>query len=143
MTNKFYLETQQEGSPLSFAVAAGNIRRSSARFLFMALLHFGAVLLLTAASTETAAGSKGVYTNTWAVHVRGGAGEAERIARKHGFVNHGNVFGDYYHFQHRSVAKRSLSAHQGVHVRLDSDPQVNPCTHTHTHTQVRMHKGKR
>uniref|UniRef100_A0AAY4BDU7 P/Homo B domain-containing protein n=1 Tax=Denticeps clupeoides TaxID=299321 RepID=A0AAY4BDU7_9TELE len=96
------------------------------------------VLLLTAASTETTASSKGVYTNTWAVHVRGGAGEAERIARKHGFVNHGNVFGDYYHFQHRSVAKRSLSAHQGVHVRLDSDPQV-----TWTEQQVAKPRRRR
>ncbi|XP_063052653.1 furin (paired basic amino acid cleaving enzyme) b [Engraulis encrasicolus] len=66
----------------------------------------------------------GVYSNSWAVHVSGGAREAERIARKHGFINHGNVFGDYYHFQHRSVVKRSLSAHQGLHVRLHSEPQV-------------------
>ncbi|XP_066524024.1 furin (paired basic amino acid cleaving enzyme) b isoform X2 [Hoplias malabaricus] len=34
------------------------------------------------------------------------------------------VFGDYYHFQHRNVVKRSLSGHRGVHVRLHSEPQV-------------------
>eukprot|EP00061_Rhincodon_typus_P017244 g45850.t1 len=31
------------------------------------------------------------YTNTWAVHISGGAGEAKRIARKHGFINLGRV----------------------------------------------------
>uniref|UniRef100_A0A8C7M062 Furin (paired basic amino acid cleaving enzyme) b n=1 Tax=Oncorhynchus mykiss TaxID=8022 RepID=A0A8C7M062_ONCMY len=32
-----------------------------------------------------------VYTNTWAVHIEGGPQEADRISRKHGFINHGNV----------------------------------------------------
>uniref|UniRef100_A0A8C7T9V9 Furin (paired basic amino acid cleaving enzyme) a n=1 Tax=Oncorhynchus mykiss TaxID=8022 RepID=A0A8C7T9V9_ONCMY len=32
-----------------------------------------------------------VYTNTWAVHIAGGPHEADLIASKHGFVNHGNV----------------------------------------------------
>uniref|UniRef100_A0A8B9KYR3 Furin n=1 Tax=Astyanax mexicanus TaxID=7994 RepID=A0A8B9KYR3_ASTMX len=39
-------------------------------------------------------------------------------------ANSTRVFGDYYHFQHRSVVKRSLSGHRGVHVRLQSEPQV-------------------
>lgn len=34
------------------------------------------------------------------------------------------VFGDYYHFQHRTVVKRSLSDHRGTHVRLLKDPKV-------------------
>ena len=68
----------------------------------LGLLHTGALLLLlhlplktlgahratVAASSSTAAGT---YSNSWAVHITGGAHEAERIARKHGFVNHGNV----------------------------------------------------
>ncbi|TSK45824.1 Furin-1 [Bagarius yarrelli] len=65
-----------------------------------------------------------VYTNFWAVHIHGGKEEAQRIAYKHNFINLGNVFGDYYHFQHRGVVKRSLSGHRGVHVRLLSDPKV-------------------
>uniref|UniRef100_A0A8C8FJ56 P/Homo B domain-containing protein n=1 Tax=Oncorhynchus tshawytscha TaxID=74940 RepID=A0A8C8FJ56_ONCTS len=65
-----------------------------------------------------------VYTNTWAVHIAGGPHEADLIASKHGFVNHGNVFGDIYHFRHRSVEKRSLSGHRGTHVRLQKEPQV-------------------
>lgn len=32
-----------------------------------------------------------IYTNTWAVQVNGGPEEANRIAREHGFINHGNV----------------------------------------------------
>ncbi|MFT7819093.1 furin-1-like [Arapaima gigas] len=34
------------------------------------------------------------------------------------------VFGDYYHFRHRVLVKRSLSAHRGTHVRLQKEPQV-------------------
>uniref|UniRef100_A0A4W4G9W7 P/Homo B domain-containing protein n=1 Tax=Electrophorus electricus TaxID=8005 RepID=A0A4W4G9W7_ELEEL len=68
-----------------------------------------------------------VYTNTWAVHITGGEEEANRIAKKHNFINHGNVsmiFGDYYHFRHRRMVKRSLSAHRGTHIRLHGEPQV-------------------
>lgn len=32
-----------------------------------------------------------VYTNSWAVQISGGPEEADRIAREHGFINHGNV----------------------------------------------------
>ncbi|MEE6503405.1 hypothetical protein FKM82_004818 [Ascaphus truei] len=32
-----------------------------------------------------------VYTNTWAVHIPEGLSEADRIAKKHGFINHGQV----------------------------------------------------
>lgn len=34
------------------------------------------------------------------------------------------AFGDYYHFRHRTLAKRSLSDHRGTQVRLLSDPKV-------------------
>ncbi|XP_015259952.1 PREDICTED: furin [Cyprinodon variegatus] len=65
-----------------------------------------------------------IFTNTWAVQVNGGPEEAERIAREHGFINYGNVFGDYYHFRHHAVAKRALSGHKGMHVRLEKETQV-------------------
>uniref|UniRef100_A0A3P8ZH76 P/Homo B domain-containing protein n=1 Tax=Esox lucius TaxID=8010 RepID=A0A3P8ZH76_ESOLU len=65
-----------------------------------------------------------VFTNTWAVHIEGGPQEADRVARKHGFINHGNVFRDYYHFWHRTVVKRSLSGHRGIHIRLQKEPRV-------------------
>nr|XP_055047476.1 furin (paired basic amino acid cleaving enzyme) b [Misgurnus anguillicaudatus] len=87
------------------------------------LLLLGAFSILKNAEVHANA-DRGIYTNTWAVHIVGGAEEAERIAHKHGFISHGRVFGDYYHFQHRGVAKRSLSGHRGVHVRLHTEPQV-------------------
>ncbi|CAL8321883.1 unnamed protein product [Gadus morhua 'NCC'] len=34
------------------------------------------------------------------------------------------VFGEYYHFRHHGVEKRSLSGHRGTHVRLQSEQQV-------------------
>uniref|UniRef100_A0A671UNM4 Furin (paired basic amino acid cleaving enzyme) a n=1 Tax=Sparus aurata TaxID=8175 RepID=A0A671UNM4_SPAAU len=79
-----------------------------------------------------------VYTNTWAVHIPGGQEEAERIAAKHGFINYGHVFGDYYHFWHRRVVKRSLSDHRGTQVRLDKDPKV-----TWAEQQVSKQRKKR
>uniref|UniRef100_A0A8V0X4D8 furin n=1 Tax=Gallus gallus TaxID=9031 RepID=A0A8V0X4D8_CHICK len=66
-----------------------------------------------------------IYTNTWAVLVPAGPLEANRLARKHGFLNLGPIFGDYYHFQHRGVVKRSLSPHQPWHSRLAREPQVH------------------
>lgn len=36
-----------------------------------------------------------VYTNAWAVQIDGGPEEADRIAREHGFINHGNVSPSY------------------------------------------------
>uniref|UniRef100_A0AAQ4PQG8 P/Homo B domain-containing protein n=1 Tax=Gasterosteus aculeatus aculeatus TaxID=481459 RepID=A0AAQ4PQG8_GASAC len=34
------------------------------------------------------------------------------------------VFGDYYHFRHHAVEKRSLSGHRGTHIRLEKEPKV-------------------
>lgn len=34
------------------------------------------------------------------------------------------IFGDYYHFRHRGVVKRSLSPHQPWHSRLAREPKV-------------------
>ncbi|KAM4553978.1 furin (paired basic amino acid cleaving enzyme) b isoform 1-T2 [Fundulus diaphanus] len=65
-----------------------------------------------------------IFTNTWAVQINGGPGEADRIAREHGFINQGNVFGDYYHFRHHAVEKRALSDHKGMNIRLQKEPQV-------------------
>uniref|UniRef100_A0A7N6FB87 P/Homo B domain-containing protein n=1 Tax=Anabas testudineus TaxID=64144 RepID=A0A7N6FB87_ANATE len=86
----------------------------------VALLHLWTVLVLLTAELIDAE----VYTNTWAVEINGGPEEASRIARKHGFINLGNVFGDYYHFRHHAVVKRALSGHKGMHIRLQKEPQV-------------------
>jgi len=64
------------------------------------------------------------FTDQWAVHIEGGDPVANQIAQRHGFVNLGKIFGDYYHFQHRKVAKRSLEAGLEQNHQLDSDPDV-------------------
>lgn len=68
----------------------------SSVLLFMdarvALLHLWAVLLvLLKAEQRWNDAAEEVYTNTWAVQIIGGQEEADRIARKHGFINHGIV----------------------------------------------------
>ncbi|XP_069481286.1 furin [Ambystoma mexicanum] len=73
---------------------------------------------------EVVLGQK-VYTNTWAVQIPGGPEEAHRIAAKYGFINHGQIFGDYYHFHHRAVTKRSLSPHRTHNLRLEKEPRVH------------------
>uniref|UniRef100_A0A7N8X1H9 Furin (paired basic amino acid cleaving enzyme) a n=1 Tax=Mastacembelus armatus TaxID=205130 RepID=A0A7N8X1H9_9TELE len=86
-------------------------------------LLLGPLLVLLISGLGPVLGQK-VYTNTWAVHIPGGQEEADQIASKYGFINHGHVFGDYYHFRHRRVVKRSLSDHRGTQVRLERDPKV-------------------
>uniref|UniRef100_A0A8C4GN93 Furin (paired basic amino acid cleaving enzyme) a n=1 Tax=Dicentrarchus labrax TaxID=13489 RepID=A0A8C4GN93_DICLA len=100
-------------------------------------LLFSALLVLLVSGLGPVLGQK-VYTNTWAVHIPGGQEEADLIASKHGFVNHGHVFGDYYHFRHRTVVKRSLSDHRGTQVRLQKDPKV-----TWAEQQVSKRRKKR
>ncbi|KAL2093619.1 hypothetical protein ACEWY4_010931 [Coilia grayii] len=56
----------------------------------------------------------GVYSNSWAVHVSGGAHQADRIARKHGFVNHGNLSGSQLYL--------CFEPNVGLHSRLCSAP---------------------
>ncbi|MBN3314109.1 FURI1 protein, partial [Atractosteus spatula] len=87
------------------------------------LLLFGTLLVFLASAVRPPTEPK-VYTNTWAVHISGGMEQADLIARKHGFINHGNIFGDYYHFQHRAVVKRSVMEHRSRHARLQKEPQV-------------------
>ncbi|XP_016421724.1 furin-1-like isoform X3 [Sinocyclocheilus rhinocerous] len=64
------------------------------------LLFLGAYLVLLAAETRLITG-QGIYTNTWAVHIEGGAEEAEKIAHKHGFISHGQVI-----WAEQQIAKR-------------------------------------
>jgi len=58
--------------------------------LRLASLTLCTLLILVTSGPQPSIGEK-VYTNTWAVHITGGEQEANRIASKHGFVNHGNV----------------------------------------------------
>ena len=56
------------------------------------LLHLivGPVVVLVVCGLLPALGEK-VFTNQWAVHIPGGLEEADRVASKYGFINHGHV----------------------------------------------------
>ncbi|XP_034515891.1 proprotein convertase subtilisin/kexin type 4 [Ailuropoda melanoleuca] len=66
-----------------------------------------------------------IYVSSWAVRVSQGYQEAERLARKFGFVNLGQIFpdGQYYHLRHRGVVQQSLTPHWGHRLRLKKDPK--------------------
>ncbi|XP_040846144.1 proprotein convertase subtilisin/kexin type 4 [Ochotona curzoniae] len=67
-----------------------------------------------------------VYVSSWAVRVSQGPREAERLARKFGFVNLGQIFpdGQYFHLRHRGMVQQALTPHWGHHVRLKKEPNV-------------------
>lgn len=51
---------------------------------------FGVVLILV--TSRFSLGEDTVlFSNSWAVEIRGGVGVADRIARRHGFINKGQV----------------------------------------------------
>ncbi|XP_054625871.1 furin (paired basic amino acid cleaving enzyme) a [Dunckerocampus dactyliophorus] len=108
------------GDPMAAGSPSPSARR---RRLMLAELILWSLLILLVSGLEPVLSQK-IYTNTWAVHIPGGREEAEQIASKHGFINHGHVFGDYYHFRHRTVVKRSLSDHRSTQVRLLKHPKV-------------------
>uniref|UniRef100_A0A8C1AXN2 Furin (paired basic amino acid cleaving enzyme) b n=1 Tax=Cyprinus carpio carpio TaxID=630221 RepID=A0A8C1AXN2_CYPCA len=60
---------------------------------------------------------KGIYTNTWAVHIEVGAEEAERIAHKHGFISHGQVI-----WAEQQIAKRRHK--RDIHIE-PTDPKFS------------------
>uniref|UniRef100_A0A7N6FI97 P/Homo B domain-containing protein n=1 Tax=Anabas testudineus TaxID=64144 RepID=A0A7N6FI97_ANATE len=121
-----------------YSVGKGFSLCDSSSFLcWAAPLLLVPLMVLLISGFAPALGQK-VYTNTWAVHIPGGQDEADRIASKYGFINYGHVFGDYYHFRHRTVVKRSLSDHRGTHVRLQKDPKV-----TWAEQQVSKRRKKR
>ncbi|KRX90179.1 Furin [Trichinella pseudospiralis] len=49
-----------------------------------------------------------VYSNQWAVEVVGGPAVADALASKHGFVNLGPIFGNFYLYSHSKIRKRSV-----------------------------------
>ncbi|XP_063990950.1 furin-like protease 1 isoform X1 [Diachasmimorpha longicaudata] len=64
------------------------------------------------------------YSSQWVAHIDGGHQVAEQVAEDHGFRYLGKIFDDCYHFEHRSVAKRSIQPHIEVHDRLIKDKRV-------------------
>ncbi|KAG9486782.1 proprotein convertase subtilisin/kexin type 5 isoform X1 [Eleutherodactylus coqui] len=67
-----------------------------------------------------------IYTNHWAVRIKGGAQEADRIASKYGYINMGKIGSlmDYYHFYHSKTIKRSVLSSRGTHDFISMEPKV-------------------
>ncbi|XP_073526785.1 proprotein convertase subtilisin/kexin type 5 isoform X1 [Phyllobates terribilis] len=67
-----------------------------------------------------------IYTNHWAVRIKGGAQEADRIASKYGYINMGEIGSllDYYHFYHSKTIKRSVLSSRGAHNFISMEPKV-------------------
>ncbi|KZS04479.1 Amontillado [Daphnia magna] len=104
----------------------GAMLSASARMLtmlsvFLLLLASG---LAVSSSEEDDSSSSPSFTDQWAVHISGGDQVANAIAARHGFTNLGKIFGDYYHFQHRKVAKRSTEPGTDHSDLLNNDPEV-------------------
>ncbi|XP_061883361.1 furin (paired basic amino acid cleaving enzyme) a [Entelurus aequoreus] len=113
-------DSAASGDPMAVGPPSPSARRR--RLTLVEFVLWGLLILLVSGLEPVL--SQKVFTNTWAVHIPGGQEEAERIASKHGFINHGHVFGDYYHFRHHKVVKRSFSDHRGTHIRLLKNPKV-------------------
>ena len=71
---------------------------------------------------------KKVYTNQFVIQVGGGELEARKLAEKHGFIFLNHIFADYYHLEHRRVAKRATSPHldSELEISIEQEPQVSP-----------------
>ncbi|XP_052663905.1 proprotein convertase subtilisin/kexin type 6 isoform X2 [Harpia harpyja] len=71
--------------------------------------------------------SRTVYTNHWAVRVRGGPAEAARLAAAYGYISLGQIgsLENYYHFHHSKTFKRSTLSSRGPHNFLRMDPKVD------------------
>nr|AAA39973.1 proprotein convertase 4 [Mus musculus] len=89
-------------------------------------LWLGLTLTLALLAVRWASAQAPIYVSSWAVRVTKGYQEAERLARKFGFVNLGQIFPDnqYFHLRHRGVAQQSLTPHWGHPLRLKKDPKV-------------------
>nr|CAH0111545.1 unnamed protein product [Daphnia galeata] len=93
--------------------------------LLLCVLASGLAAATTSSEEEDSSStSSPPFTDQWAVHISGGDQVADAIAARHGFTNLGKIFGDYYHFQHRKVAKRSIEPGTIHSELLNSDPEV-------------------
>ncbi|XP_018053520.1 PREDICTED: furin-like protease 1, isoforms 1/1-X/2 isoform X1 [Atta colombica] len=72
----------------------------------------------------TLGGRARAYTNQWAAHIDGGEKVARRVAEDYGFRYLGKINDDWFHMEHRSVAKRSTEPHLEMHQRLMNDFRV-------------------
>lgn len=68
-----------------------------------------------------------IYHDQFAVHVPGGDDHVHEIAKRHGFVNHGQIgsLKGYYLLSHHAISKRSTEPSLEHHLKLNLEPQVH------------------
>ncbi|XP_071844742.1 furin-like isoform X2 [Apostichopus japonicus] len=89
------------------------------------LIAIATVFLFALCAVSSNKESQDVFTNTYAVHIHGGAEMAHRLAKRHDFVNLGEIVPDHYHFwDHRNSLKRSLRETSERHHLLRQEPEV-------------------
>ncbi|XP_034833385.1 furin-like protease 2 isoform X2 [Maniola hyperantus] len=83
-------------------------------------------LALLAALGVCASVPETYYHNHFAVRVPGGVEHVDDIARRHGFVNHGQIgsLKDFYLLSHHEVHKRSTEPSHEHHHKLINEPEV-------------------
>ncbi|KAM3965420.1 furin-like protease 2 isoform 1-T2 [Aphomia sociella] len=83
-------------------------------------------LALLAALQLAGAVPEALYHNQFAVHVPAGAEHVHDIARRHGFVNHGQIgsLKHYYLLSHHDIKKRSTEPSHEHHRKLNDEPEV-------------------
>lgn len=86
-----------------------------------------------------------VYTNQFVIQVKGGEDEARKLAQKHGFVYLNHILGDYYHLEHRRLARRSTSLSQeALNISIEDEPQVSSaCVCGQANNPKRLHETSR
>uniref|UniRef100_A0A3P8ZHH6 P/Homo B domain-containing protein n=1 Tax=Esox lucius TaxID=8010 RepID=A0A3P8ZHH6_ESOLU len=68
-----------------------------------------------------------IYTNDWAVRIKGERTSADSIAKKHGFHNMGQIgdLKEFYRFHHGGTVKRSTASNNDVTGLLAKETKVN------------------
>lgn len=81
------------------------------------------IFIIIISSSQLASGE---YLNKIAVHVPGGRSVVDRIAERHGFINHGQIgnLKDHYILEHPRISKRSVSPSHAHHARLSQEPEI-------------------
>ncbi|XP_034948882.1 furin-like protease 1 [Chelonus insularis] len=72
----------------------------------------------------TLEGRTRAWSSQWAAHIEGGPEVAQQVANDHGFSYRSPIIGDWYHFDHKLVKKRSAEPHLEIHHRLVKDSRV-------------------
>ncbi|KAJ7358826.1 hypothetical protein OS493_020661 [Desmophyllum pertusum] len=79
-------------------------------------------LLLFFSGTEIF--SADIYTNIWAVQVRGSLQEVKQLALKHGFTYGRHLFEDYHIFKRSELKNRSEKSASEIDRKLDLESKV-------------------